>query len=80
MADLFFESIFHGNNQFHGIKGWTLVGLLGCMLVAELYLMSEIMRIFDAVLIIPIYNSLQIFLKYILKYIGRIIPNLLQII
>ena len=60
MADLFFESIFHGNDQFHGIRGWTLVGILGCMLVAELYLVSEIMRIFDAVLIIPIYNSLQI--------------------
>ena len=60
MADLFFESIFHGNDQFHGIRGWVLVGLLGCMLLAELYLVSEIMRIFDAVLIIPIYNSLQI--------------------
>jgi len=58
-ADLFYES-FHGVNQFDSYRPWFVLMALCLMLAAELYLMSEIMRIFDAVLIIPIYNSLQI--------------------
>ena len=59
-ADFLFESIVNGNDQFKSIQSWAVVIILCCLLVADLYLISEVMRIFDAVLIVPIYNSLQI--------------------
>ena len=60
VADLLYESVFHQNNQFEGVKGFAVFAMLVIILLMELYLMSEMMRVFDAVLIIPIYNSLQI--------------------
>eukprot|EP01083_Nonionella_stella_P005572 16099_1 len=59
-ADLFFETFFHYNNQFTSAKPLMIVVVLAFLLPMELYMMSEMMRIFDAVLVIPIYNSLQI--------------------
>eukprot|EP00484_Ammonia_sp_Unknown_P005910 CAMPEP_0197071946 /NCGR_PEP_ID=MMETSP1384-20130603/209822_1 /TAXON_ID=29189 /ORGANISM="Ammonia sp." /LENGTH=450 /DNA_ID=CAMNT_0042510753 /DNA_START=21 /DNA_END=1370 /DNA_ORIENTATION=+ len=60
VADLFYESIWHGNNQFDGTRSWAVMFILGLLLLSALYMMSEIMRIFDAVLIIPVYSSLMI--------------------
>merc|ERR1712154_6791 len=59
-ADFFFESLVNGNNQFSNVNAWIVIIFLFFLLMADLFLISEIMRIFDAVLIVPIYNSLQI--------------------
>eukprot|EP01084_Bolivina_argentea_P270819 460583_1 len=58
-ADFMFETI-SGDNQFDSALSFIVYGLLFIMLLFQLFLISEVMRIFDAVLIVPIYNSLQI--------------------
>eukprot|EP01084_Bolivina_argentea_P039842 73622_1 len=60
-ADLLWASVFDGNNQFTSMAPFVIVIMIAVGLCAELYLISEIMRLFDAVLICPIYNSLFIF-------------------
>ena len=59
-ADLLGESIFMNNNQFTSITPFIIIILLCILLLLELYLISEIMRLFDATLVVPIFNSLLI--------------------
>ena len=59
-ADLLWESVFMNNNQFTSITPFIIIILLGGLLCLELYLISEIMRLFDATLVVPIFNSLLI--------------------
>ena len=60
-ADLLWQSIFELDNQFTTITPFIIISMICVGLCAELYFISEIMRLFDAVLICPIYNSLFIF-------------------
>ena len=61
-ADLLIDTIFKGNNQFntHNALPWILVGSLVLLLLCELWVFSEMMRIFDAILVIPIFTSFNI--------------------
>eukprot|EP01084_Bolivina_argentea_P188775 324860_1 len=59
-ADLLWQSVFMNNNQFTSITPFIIIIILGVLLCFELYLISEIMRLFDAVLVVPIFNSLLI--------------------
>ena len=58
-ADLLFDT-FDGNNQFDSIGTYLIILITILLIMLELWMISEIMRIFDAVLAIPLFNSFQI--------------------
>jgi len=58
---------FSGSNQLNQFGTYLLLIILLCLVCLQLYLISENMRIFDAVLIVPLYNSLLICLSVALS-------------